>query len=114
MCRRSPDIHNHTFGECWLRKQHDPFTTPRYNQRGFYSPAMRRVHATAPMRVQWVSGVIGREGDGGPAGSCDPGRYTPQGDEPQQADCRDEHKALVEQAKKKAAKKGARAAVEEG
>ena len=63
------DIHNHTFGECWLKHQRDPLRAPKYNQRGTYSEKMRTHHRTAPEAVQWMSGVLGRSGPGTP-GSC--------------------------------------------
>ena len=66
----SPDIHNHTRGECWLKRQRDPLLAPKYNARGDYPAAMRRQHRTAPRTVQWVSGVMGRAPGAGPAGSC--------------------------------------------
>ena len=62
------DIHNHTFGECWLKHQRDPLRTPKYNQRGTYG-AMKKWHTSAPDQVQWISGVLGRSGPGTP-GSC--------------------------------------------
>lgn len=94
----SPDIHNHSFGECRLRRQRDPFAAPKFNQRGFYSPAMRRAHPTAPPRVQWVSGVVGREGPP-PDGDCDPGRFTSQRGEPSPVACHDEHRGLLQRAR---------------
>jgi len=36
-CQRyssAPDVHKHTFGECWLKRQHDPINMPTYNVRG--------------------------------------------------------------------------------
>jgi hypothetical protein len=54
------DIWNHTFGECWLKRQRDPLLSAKYNARGSYPAALRKVHPTMPSAVQWVSGVIGR------------------------------------------------------
>ncbi|KAG8459011.1 hypothetical protein KFE25_006556 [Diacronema lutheri] len=51
------DIHNHTFGECWLKRQLDP-ARPRSPALGAYPPPYRRKHRTAPERVQWQSGAL--------------------------------------------------------
>lgn len=59
------DIWNHTFGECWLKRQRDPLRTPKYNARGNYAAEHRRQHSTMPPAVHWVSGVIGRSLPGG-------------------------------------------------
>mmetsp|Transcript_10805 Transcript_10805/g.35825 ORF Transcript_10805/g.35825 Transcript_10805/m.35825 type:complete len:177 (-) Transcript_10805:118-648(-) len=59
------DIWNHSFGECWLKRQRDPLRSPKYNARGRYPAGQRRVHTTMPPAVQWVSGVIGRGARGG-------------------------------------------------
>ena len=54
----SPDIWNHTFGECWLKwfdvtKQR----APKVNAKGAFPPAFREMHTTAPEFVQWVGGI---------------------------------------------------------
>jgi hypothetical protein len=56
----SPDIWNHTKGECWLKVQEDP-RKPAVNFRGDYPAAFREQHSTAPPRVAWQAGVLLRE-----------------------------------------------------
>lgn len=51
------DVHNHSFGECWLKHQPDP-SRPRAPALGAYPPEYRRKHRTAPERVQWTSGAL--------------------------------------------------------
>jgi len=53
----SPDIWNHTKGECWLKVQQDP-RAPKVNFRGGYPADFRRHHSTAPPHVAWQAGVI--------------------------------------------------------
>ena len=55
----SPDIWNHSFGECWLKQLVDP-SAPPVNMRGEYTNRYRsrRGHGHAPPRVQWVSGTV--------------------------------------------------------
>ena len=53
----SNDIHNHTFGECWLKAQPDP-SRPNAGAYQEYPAAYREKHHTAPERVQWMSGVL--------------------------------------------------------
>ena len=47
----SPDIWNHTRGECWLKMQEDA-ASPVVNFRGDYPAAFRQEHKTAPEAVQ--------------------------------------------------------------
>ena len=56
----SPDVWNHTKGECWLKEQREP-TVPAVNMRGQYTPKYRARHGHhhAPLHVAWVSGVPG-------------------------------------------------------
>jgi len=56
----SPDIWNHTFGECWLKIQAD-IQNPKVNHEGAYSFEYRSHHKTAPLMVPWIAGVIDRE-----------------------------------------------------
>jgi hypothetical protein len=51
------DIHNHTFGECWLKVQPDP-TKPRSPAYGAYPAQYTAKHRTAPEKVQWSSGAL--------------------------------------------------------
>lgn len=53
----SPDIWNHTMGECWLKVQEDP-SNPKVNFRGGYPAEFRQHHRTAPQHVAWQAGVI--------------------------------------------------------
>ena len=55
----SPDVWNHTEGECWLKVQRNP-SKPSVNMRGAYTERYRRRrgHHRAPSKVQWVSGVV--------------------------------------------------------
>ena len=53
----SPDIWNHTLGECWLKTQDDA-RNPKINFRGAYPPAFRREHSTSPAHVPWQAGVL--------------------------------------------------------
>ncbi|KAL4451841.1 hypothetical protein ABPG75_007503 [Micractinium tetrahymenae] len=61
----SPDIWNHTTGECWLKYQEGwdgvtdrEKTNLAVNRRGAYPPEFRAVHTTAPEMVAWVAGVF--------------------------------------------------------
>ena len=53
----SPDIWNHTSGECWLKTQDDALN-PKINFRGAYPPEFRREHSTSPAHVPWQAGVL--------------------------------------------------------
>ena len=48
---------NHSFGECWLKQSAEP-AVPMVNMRGGYTPRYRKRHPTAPLMVQWTSGVV--------------------------------------------------------
>lgn len=61
----SPDIWNHTTGECWLKYQAGwdgntdrAATNLEVNDRGAYSAAFRQEHKTAPDMVAWSAGVV--------------------------------------------------------
>ena len=53
----SPDVWNHTRGECWLKMQ-EHAAEPAVNLRGDYPAAFRREHTTAPRAVQWMAGHL--------------------------------------------------------
>ncbi|KAK3285903.1 hypothetical protein CYMTET_6515 [Cymbomonas tetramitiformis] len=53
----SPDIWNHTYGECWLKVQQDP-QNPKVNFEGAYPSEFRKEHKTAPEMVAWMAGTI--------------------------------------------------------
>ena len=61
----SPDVWNHTQGECWLKwfdatKQ----DAPTINFQGAYEEAFRAIHKTAPRAVQWVGGIVTNGSEG--------------------------------------------------
>ena len=43
-------MHNHTYGECWLKNQADP-SRPEAGAYGAYPAAYRKKHRTAPEKV---------------------------------------------------------------
>jgi hypothetical protein len=63
----SPDIHNHTFGECWAKLRVDregrwlENEPPVVNHQGRFSDDFRLIHRTAPLFVPWTAGFIKRE-----------------------------------------------------
>jgi len=56
-----PDAHSHHKGDCWLKFTEAP-AAPEVNMRGDLPEDYRRRHPNAPVRVQWVSGVLLPEG----------------------------------------------------
>ena len=58
----APDVHKHTFGECWMKNQRDP-VSPSVNMRGAYTDKYRARlgHHHAPARVHWISGTVKRD-----------------------------------------------------
>ena len=52
----SQDIHNHTFGECWLLFSPTP-SHPIVNKHGSLKPIQSQ-HPTAPDRVEWSAGFL--------------------------------------------------------
>lgn len=50
----SPDIYQHSNGECWLKYSE----VPRLNFKDTYSESYRETHPKAPLVVPWVSGVV--------------------------------------------------------
>ncbi|PRW57001.1 hypothetical protein C2E21_4332 [Chlorella sorokiniana] len=65
----SPDIWNHTTGECWLKYQAEwdnvvdrERTNLAVNRRGRYPDEFRNEHKTSPDKVQWTAGVIPASG----------------------------------------------------
>jgi hypothetical protein len=79
------DIHNHSAGECWLKRQGDP-RRPTVGDSGEYPPEMRAAarqdwpwHVQEnvypwpmPREVHWVSGVILPAEQGGADGMVTP------------------------------------------
>ena len=53
----SRDIHNHTFGECWLKFSELPHE-PIVNARGRMPDAIRKQHPTMPELVDWTTGAL--------------------------------------------------------
>ena len=53
----SPDVWNHTQGECWLKWHDNTQQAPKVNAKGAYTAGYRAEHTTAPGAVQWVSGI---------------------------------------------------------
>ena len=51
------DIHTHTKGDCWLKFTEAP-QLAEINARGNFSMEFRARHPTAPLRTQWISGVL--------------------------------------------------------
>ncbi|GJP53490.1 hypothetical protein CLOM_g12653 [Closterium sp. NIES-68] len=52
-----PDVHTHTYGDCWLKFSEAP-QSPEVNARGEYPRDLRARHPAAPERCQWVAGVL--------------------------------------------------------
>ncbi|DBA76497.1 TPA: hypothetical protein ACH3X2_008559 [Trebouxia sp. C0005] len=52
-----PDVHTHSFGDCWLKFSEGPLN-PEVNMRGVLSDDYRIRHPNAPKMVQWHSGVV--------------------------------------------------------
>lgn len=52
-----PDKHKHTRGDCWLKFTEAP-ASPEVNMRGRRPDAVLARHPAAPIKSQWVSGVL--------------------------------------------------------
>lgn len=52
-----PDIHKHSFGDCWLKFTEGP-AAPEVNMRGELSQRQRSQHPDAPTEVQWHAGAV--------------------------------------------------------
>lgn len=52
-----PDSHDHTKGDCWLKFTEAP-ASPEVNMRGLRPEAFLQKHPNAPLRSQWISGVL--------------------------------------------------------
>lgn len=83
---RARAVHNHSAGECWLKRQADP-TRPRVGDSGAYPPELRAAPRDAwpwkvelnvwpwpmPAYSQWASGVLLSPEKGGAKGAVTPG-----------------------------------------
>lgn len=52
-----PDVHTHSFGDCWLKFTEGPLN-PEVNMRGLLPDDYRIRHPTAPKMVPWHTGVV--------------------------------------------------------